>query len=96
MILGHIWALIAHLAKKEFLEKIYSSDFYLLIVPCHAAKFEKFLRAYPELQTCVILHHNWVIIAHLTQESIFWKTSLVSVYDLLIVPHHAAKLVKTC
>ena len=38
-------------------------------------KLKKILRAHHEIQTCIVLDHNWAKIAHLAQKTIFWEIS---------------------
>ena len=42
------------MTQMKIFAKFHLNNFYLLIVPYHAAKFEKILRADPEIQTCII------------------------------------------
>ena len=61
---------------KGFFEKSHVSNFSLIILPYLTAKFEKILRADPEIKLCIILGHHWAIIAHFAKKkkkSIFWE-----------------------
>ena len=91
--LGQNQTKIADLAQR-FSRKLHFSDFSLLIVPYHPAKFKKnIVREYLEIKVCLTVGHNHCKITYLAQKRIFLET-LFACFFLLIVLYHATKFEK--
>ena len=79
---------------QRFSRKLHFSDFSLLIVPYHPARFKKnIVREYLEIKVCITVGHIHCKIAYLAQTRIFWET-LFTYFFLLIVLYHATKFEK--
>ena len=91
--LGQNQTKIVDLAQR-FSRKLHFSDFSLLIVPYHPARFKKnIVREYLEIKVCITVGHIHCKIAYLAQTRIFWET-LFTYFFLLIVLYHATKFEK--
>ena len=90
--LGQNQTKIVGLAQR-FSRKLHFSDFSLLIVHYHPARFKKTLLEYLEIKVCMTVGHIHCKIAYLAQKRNFWET-LFTYFFLLIVLYHATKFEK--